>query len=579
MAARSVHNAVNDHAYSSRSGPRLSLAEEYAKKGIAELDEGRLDAALVSFNRALVADEKLLAAWYGRTMVALRSDQLEDAAACAHQMTVLAPNSSEAYGMLFTVLASMERYEEALEVCRTAQSFDPHNEIFLGGIGACLTALGRPREAIDSYKAALKIKPRYFNAIIGLADALIMLGKEQKALISVDDVLRRQPLSISALCSKSNALAQMRRVDEARQYLDKAIALLEGSDRNSIDARKVSGYSSASPKRIREVLVSMVELNQFYGDLPKLFAIPSVRSVRLWDSCVKIILASKTPKIEENLRSILANHPGLTAKIETRKRLSLRYSFLSVLFVIIVGSVLAWSSRDQISKMVAKRSDQSAEAIANNNLSSELRSAQRTDRPLGIAEIEQIAMKLYSARRYADARPLFEKACSLGRADSCNYVGYILRDQLDVNKQRYHSYYSAATTFFRKACDLGNQYGCNNLGLAYSDSTDYPAAFKLFDVACDRGISEACTNAGAAVERVRDDMITPPDLARASKLYSKGCLMGSLRGCDEIGYLYFNGWNFEHNNEKAKFWFEKACHSGDQRGCKFIADIQSGKYN
>jgi tetratricopeptide (TPR) repeat protein len=316
VANRHAHDGVDSVRGAFRPGPKLSAAEQYAQQGKGQLDKGQFGAALSSFDKALASDSTLVQAWVGRATAAMALEQFEDAAACAHQITVLDPHHSEGFGMLYGALLSMKRHDEALSACRLASSLDPHNRVWLAGIGFCLVCLDRPEEALAAFKMALKTDDTYSTALIGQANALNMLGREKKALNSVQRVLSKQPYLIYALQTESVALAQMQQMHKARTSLGKAMALLIGSHPNSNEGKKVSGFSLVSQKRIDVELAEMTDLYRVYDVLPEVFALSSVRYVRIGDAFLRIFLTDDDVEVRKQIKSILSQYSKYYLKFE-----------------------------------------------------------------------------------------------------------------------------------------------------------------------------------------------------------------------------------------------------------------------
>jgi TPR repeat protein len=151
------------------------------------------------------------------------------------------------------------------------------------------------------------------------------------------------------------------------------------------------------------------------------------------------------------------------------------------------------------------------------------------------AKVSEQGMALYHVGRYAEAKPLFEKACDGGSFAGCTGLGWlynldqgVVRDQSQAaslfQKSCFGDYMAACTAmgnwylahpfsasdgvpqeagyarvYFEKACNGGDMQGCNNLGRFYENGLggverDASYARTLYKQACDAGYSEACTN-------------------------------------------------------------------------------------
>lgn len=206
----------------------------------------------------------------------------------------------------------MKRYDEALGAARSAHRLEPHNRTWIGAIGAILLELSCPMEALRYFRMAVSFDPAYATALVGAADAHNMLGRPRRALEVANRVLTKQSLDINALRSASTALAQMKRYDEARAKLAKAKELLVISK----EARDVSGFSFSPQRCIDEECAEMAEMERIYVILPRLFAVPRVRSIRFGRSSVTIFLTRNDPRIQDDLKSLFSQHSNYSLRFE-----------------------------------------------------------------------------------------------------------------------------------------------------------------------------------------------------------------------------------------------------------------------
>jgi hypothetical protein len=104
-----------------------------------------------------------------------------------------------------------------------------------------------------------------------------------------------------------------------------------------------------------------------------------------------------------------------------------------------------------------------------------------------VADIERQAVALYKQKRYADARPLFDKACNDGEMGACNSLAYLFARGLGGAHDT-----KMARGLYQKACDQGTLSSCASLGSLYQDAGDAETARKNFEKACTGGVTEAC---------------------------------------------------------------------------------------
>jgi serine/threonine protein kinase len=101
-----------------------------------------------------------------------------------------------------------------------------------------------------------------------------------------------------------------------------------------------------------------------------------------------------------------------------------------------------------------------------------------------IAAVERQAKALLSQKRFAEALPLFDHACTVGNRDACVALGRIYEQALGVARD-----YPRAAALFSKACDAGIAPACSNLSDIYAFGAggvkqDIPRAQELARKAC-----------------------------------------------------------------------------------------------
>jgi TPR repeat protein len=178
-----------------------------------------------------------------------------------------------------------------------------------------------------------------------------------------------------------------------------------------------------------------------------------------------------------------------------------------------------------------------------------------------IAEIGQQAETLYDQKRYADAAPLYDQACTGGSIVACGDLGFMYLTQQGVALD-----YSRAATLLGKSCDAGDSQSCNNLGSMYQNgqgvAQDYSQAVKLYGKACEGGSAEGCNSLGVMYQTGKGVV---KNYSRGAALYSKACDQGSSYGCTDLGESYLAGRGVHKNKALAKSLFEKACSMGDDQ--------------
>ena len=157
---------------------------------------------------------------------------------------------------------------------------------------------------------------------------------------------------------------------------------------------------------------------------------------------------------------------------------------------------------------------------------------------------------LFDQKRYSEAKPLLEKACNLGNADSCGLLG----DFYFYGYGGVEQDYKQTRLLDKQACEWGSIESCGNLGQLYEKglggSRDYATARALYKKACNGG------SAGSKAESAA----------------------GSMARCSALGMLYLNGQGGAQDYEQARAFFRKACDGGFMLGCAALGSLyQNGQ--
>ena len=180
-----------------------------------------------------------------------------------------------------------------------------------------------------------------------------------------------------------------------------------------------------------------------------------------------------------------------------------------------------------------------------------------------IAEIDKQAGALYDQRRYADAAPLYDEACTGGLGSDCDRLGMMYEHGDGVARD-----YSQAATLYSKACVVGDKTGCDALIPMYAKrmvtAQEASHVESIFSNACDAGNAHGCASLGFMYENGAG--ITR-DIPRAVSLYSKACDSGEARGCANLGVMYANGSGVTRDDSRAAALSAKACDGGEAFAC------------
>jgi len=158
--------------------------------------------------------------------------------------------------------------------------------------------------------------------------------------------------------------------------------------------------------------------------------------------------------------------------------------------------------------------------------------------PPSIAEIDQQAVELFIQKRYADAIPLFNRACTAREADACYYLGVMSEFGHGVVQDL-----SRERELYLKACQAGNRPACSDLDILQNYEPDL--------------LQCKSTTLATMVSR-----------------YTDSCNGGDGASCSTLAHLYSYGCAIAKDADKARQLYSKACTIGNQEGCERLREIQ-----
>ena len=190
--------AAPEQALSRQVGDPDALAGE----ADADLEAGRLDAAMHGYRRVLHIEPR-----HGRALVGLTSLLLERG------------------------FADEADLPAAIEVCRAAIGLLPHPAAAHALLGRTLLAAGRAAEAVEAYRMSCALDPSNLMAFAGLAVALVSDGELTMGVDVADTVLGLSPDLAEAWYARGRALLLLRQPQPAAEAFARAIELGPGDGR------------------------------------------------------------------------------------------------------------------------------------------------------------------------------------------------------------------------------------------------------------------------------------------------------------------------------------------------------------
>ncbi len=177
---------------------------------------------------------------------------------------------------------------------------------------------------------------------------------------------------------------------------------------------------------------------------------------------------------------------------------------------------------------------------------------------------------------------LFNKACGLGDARSCVWVGRVEHELGERDKGLAHikalcedkrSAYACYSLWeIYKSDRNGDEASNDELAAKYLQKSlsmlhgldDFEGALAQFKEACNTDNGIACLNYGILLEQIDKKF-------QAREMYQKGCSLGSGAACSNLGYMYQS----DKKLDEAKKQYTKACFMDEAYGCYNLSCLYS----
>ena len=162
--------------------------------GLALSRTGRLDEAIVEFQRVLELDPKHGGAYLNLGSIYFKQGKLEEAIQALQKSIVLSPRlSPEAYNNLGVIFLNQGKTEEALKAYQQSVNIRPLNDAALYNLGDLYARQGDIDQAIAYMERVIKIAPESFRAYGMLSRLYEKKGWKEKSEEASKKALRHAP--------------------------------------------------------------------------------------------------------------------------------------------------------------------------------------------------------------------------------------------------------------------------------------------------------------------------------------------------------------------------------------------------
>jgi len=156
-------------------------ADGWFRLGLAQLDDGLLESAEVSFRRVLRLDARHAKAGINLGMVLQFFGRGDEAEACYRNALAVAPELAQGWFNLGTNLLARGRARGASDALRRAIELDPAHGTWHAALASALLGAEQAPLALESARAAVRIEPRLAEAHERLIASLQQLGDHAAA--------------------------------------------------------------------------------------------------------------------------------------------------------------------------------------------------------------------------------------------------------------------------------------------------------------------------------------------------------------------------------------------------------------
>ncbi len=378
-------------------------------------------------------------------------------------------------------------------------------------------------------------------------------GREAEASSAAAEALRADPGFVGAYEAKAIVALRAQRRDEARQALEKAVAMPGASDFAHEQYARLLWESlkgRAGLERVEAELQRAVEINTWFARAYEGLALVKEARGAPLDQAIQLALRASVLEpgnLDLRISALrLTAHSGQVQAARAQAERLLGFA---------VGE-----DRRKVEAFVAEISDPKrlppdAGCAIGYGPACGILGAQYRD-GTGVAKD---AVKAFA---------YFQKGCTAGHAESCSSQGWAYEDGSGVAKDL-----PRAIPLYRRACDGGDRWACTRLGFALASgdgtSPDPAEAVRLLERSCAAEDNMACAKLGSML-RVGEGV--PADVRRAESLLRAACTKGSSWGCGELASLLVARGTSQDLEEAARL-FEKACETDAPSFCAMLAGL------
>ena len=200
-------------------------AEAHNNMGIVLQDQGKLEKAIGAYKKAVVIEPDFAEAYNNMGTALKEQGKLDKAIVSYSKALAIKPDYAKAHNNLGIALKKKGKLVEAIEAFKKALFIKPYYSEAFNNMGVALKNQGKLKEAVETFKNAISTKPDYTDAHYNMGNALQDQGKLEEAIKSYNNALSIKPDFAEALNNIGNALNDQGKLEEAIEAFKKAILM------------------------------------------------------------------------------------------------------------------------------------------------------------------------------------------------------------------------------------------------------------------------------------------------------------------------------------------------------------------
>ena len=200
-------------------------AAAYSFLGTALRAKGQLDAAVASYKKVIELDPKAVSGHMNLGSALTDKGDLDAAVASYKKVIELDPSVALAHNNLGVALSKKKQLNAAIASYKKAIELDPTLTLAHDNLGQALSETGQLDAAIPSFKKSIELDPNRADSHYNLGNALFDTGQLDAAIASYKRAIELEPRYAKAYFEVGEILRRKRQLDAAIASFQKAIEL------------------------------------------------------------------------------------------------------------------------------------------------------------------------------------------------------------------------------------------------------------------------------------------------------------------------------------------------------------------